>query len=207
LRPWLVQATRGTWLKYQAKNFDVLITNVRLVEMGLNLTMFSTAIFGELEWSLYVIWQAMRRLWRPGAPKPVKVLFPVYEGTLEEQMINLIGAKMRAASLFYGDEVGSALVEEEDEASLLQDLVRTALSDAPVGRAETIFGKTSAENFMSESPMGSLVAPSPTLMSLTWEQAKLMLKNRPATRSRNGQKAKSGALAQPSLLDLLPAND
>lgn len=41
-----------------------------------------TAIFYETEWSLYVLWQAMRRVYRPGAPLPVELYFPVYAGTM-----------------------------------------------------------------------------------------------------------------------------
>jgi SNF2 family DNA or RNA helicase len=44
--------------------------------------MFSTAIFYEIEWSLAILWQAMRRIYRPGAPLPVRVIFPAYAGTL-----------------------------------------------------------------------------------------------------------------------------
>ena len=106
---------------------------VRLA-LTLHLTMFSTAIFFEVEFSLYVIWQAMRRLYRPGAPKPVKLYFPVYTGTLSEAALDLIGAKMMAAQVFYGDEVGGALVDEGDEGNLLNDLVRKAMGALQVGR-------------------------------------------------------------------------
>src|SRR5579859_2985369 len=104
LRPSLAPAKRATWLKTHAESMDVLLTNARLIEVGLNLTMFSTAAFFELEFSLYTAWQAMRRLYRPGAPKPVKLYFPVYEGTLEEHALDLIGAKMLAAQVMYRSE-------------------------------------------------------------------------------------------------------
>jgi len=41
----------------------MLITNARQVEVGLNLVMFPTAVFFELEVSFYVLYQAMRRIW------------------------------------------------------------------------------------------------------------------------------------------------
>lgn len=65
LRPSLAPNRRGTWLKNHADEFDVLLSNARLIEVGLNLTMFNTKIY-EAEWSLYVLWQALRRLYRPG---------------------------------------------------------------------------------------------------------------------------------------------
>ena len=45
----------------------------------------------------------MRLVYRPGAPLPVRILFPAYENTLEERALSLIGQKMKATSLFYGD--------------------------------------------------------------------------------------------------------
>jgi len=146
-----------------AAEFDVLITNAKLVEVGLNLTMFSTAIFFELEYSLYVVWQAMRRLYRPGAPKPVKLYFPVYEGTLSEAALDLIGAKMMAAQVFYGDEVGGALVDDGDDGDLLNDIVRRALGQIDVGRAEGMFGLGN-KHLETASPLGSPTAISPRLV-------------------------------------------
>jgi hypothetical protein len=48
---------------------------------GLNLRRFATAVFYEIEWSLPILWQALRRVYRPGAPLPVRVLFPTSSTT------------------------------------------------------------------------------------------------------------------------------
>jgi hypothetical protein len=175
-------------MKRHAESFDVLLTNAKLVEVGLNLTMFSTAMFFELEYSLYTTWQAMRRLYRPGAPKPVKLYFPVYSGTLAEAALDLIGAKMMAAMTFYGDEVGGALVDEGDEGDLLNDLVRKALGQIEVGRAEGLFAI--GNNLMAtESPLGSPTAISPALKTF----AELAARRRElvAERARARKSAKS----------------
>lgn len=182
LKPSIAPEKRATWLKRHSESFDVLLTNARLVEVGLNLTMFSTAIFFELEYSLYTVWQAMRRLYRPGAPKPVKLYFPVYAGTLAEAALDLIGAKMMAAQCFYGDEVGGALVDEGDEGDLLNDLVRKALGQIEVGRAEGLFA-IGNNQMASESPLGSPTAVSPlmrTLESLLARKGELINRRRPA---------------------------
>jgi hypothetical protein len=163
LKPSLAPHKRATWIKNHVAQFDVLLTNAKLVEVGLNLTMFSTAIFFEMEWSLYVLWQAMRRLYRPGAPKPVKVYFPVYSDTLEERALDLLGTKMMAAQVFYGDEVSGALSDEADDGgNLLNDLVRQAMGKLDVGRAEGVFGVTNTPA-ATESPLGSPTAVSPQL--------------------------------------------
>jgi CBS domain-containing protein len=127
------------WIRKHATGLDVLFSNARLVEVGLNLTMFSTGIFDESEWSLYILWQALRRLFRPGAKKNIRMLFPVYELTMEEQLIDLMGLKMRAAQIFYGDEISGALVEE-NESDILEELVRNAMKGVRSARAEALFG-------------------------------------------------------------------
>lgn len=165
LRPSLAPRLRGAWLKNHANEFDVLLSNARLIEVGLNLTMFNTEIFIESEWSLYVLWQALRRLYRPGAPKKVKAFFPVYSGTQEENLIDLMGHKMLSAQTFYGDDVGGALVEEVDDGDLLGDLVRKALGQLQIGRAEGLFTLGNQPS-VTQSPLGSLTAVSPALHTL-----------------------------------------
>ena len=151
LSPSIAPRGRVAWIQRQAPQIDVLLTNARLVKVGLNLRMFATAIFFEIEWSLAILWQAMRRVYRPGASLPVRVIFPAYAGTLEERALSLIGQKMKAASLFYGDEVASALTEE-DESDFLNDLVRSVLKKEQFSRVESIFA---TENDLSASPLGS----------------------------------------------------
>lgn len=157
LTPGINPRIRVAWIQKHAPNIDVLLTNARLVKVGLNLRMFSTAIFYEFEWSLAILWQAMRRVYRPGASVPVRVIFPAYAGTLEERALNLLGQKMKAASLFYGDEIASALTDE-DESDFLNELVRSVLKKEQVSRAESIFA---TENDLTASPLGSPTAISP----------------------------------------------
>ena len=158
LKPSLAPAKRATWIFNNSSKFDVLLTNAKLVKVGLNLTTFNTGIFYEMDWSLYVVWQAMRRLYRPGAPKPVMMYFPVYENTMEEHLQSLVGQKMASAQMFYGDEVAGALTED-DSGDLLNDLVRMALGDLKVGRADKIFS-LGTEGASTNSAYGSVVLPS-----------------------------------------------
>ena len=148
---------RMAWITKRAPYIDVLLTNSKLVKVGLNLTMFNSVAFYEPEYSLQVMWQAMRRIYRPGAPLPVKVVFMGYEDTMEERAINLIGKKMKASQLFYGDEVASALTEEDDM-DFLRELVRSTLKGETLERATSIFA---AENTSTASPLGSPTAESP----------------------------------------------
>jgi hypothetical protein len=194
LRPSLAPAKRATWIKQNAEKMDVLLTNARLVEVGLNLSMVNTGIFYECEWSLYTLWQALRRLYRPGASMPVKMYFPVYEGTLEEGAINLLGAKMKAAQIFFGDEVGGALIEDEDDSDMLHGLLRQALGQVAVGRAEGLFGLGN-DQMVTDSPIGSPTAISPDLVTLMdlWAQRQSIIRQ---TKRRSGHNAQvEGQLA------------
>ncbi|MEE8389350.1 MAG: helicase-related protein [Anaerolineae bacterium] len=84
---------REKWLDDHPAN--VLITNPKLVETGLDLVQYSTGVFYEVHYSLYVLWQACRRIWRLGQTRPVKVFYLSYEKTLEEKAYTLIGQKIK----------------------------------------------------------------------------------------------------------------
>jgi hypothetical protein len=86
------------------------------------------------EYSIYTILQANRRSWRIGQTQPVKVYFFVYEGTLQEQALKLIAAKVGAAVRVNGDTVGDDSLADLDELSN-SDMV-TALAKIVMEEAE-----------------------------------------------------------------------
>ena len=153
---------REAWIGRQVDSLDVLITNPRLVQTGLDLVAFSTVVFYEIEYSLYTLWQALRRVWRLGQTKPVKAIFTVYQNTLEEQALSLMGRKMRAAQLLYGDEVGGAIVEAE-EGDFLTELAREVLQGAELHDLQSLFAD---ESHLSSSAMGCPTEPSAPLVPL-----------------------------------------
>ncbi|MBM4027589.1 MAG: hypothetical protein FJ280_19620 [Planctomycetes bacterium] len=157
LRPTVAPNKRIDWLKKRAGSIDVLLTNSKLVEVGLNLVMFPTAIFYEIEPSFYVLYQAMRRVWRPFAPLPVEVFFSVYRGTAEEMILDLMGEKMLSNQLLTGQEVGGALVPE-DAGNTLQVAVNRLLGGVKTKQATSIFA---GQNTSTASPLGSPTAESP----------------------------------------------
>ena len=101
----------------------------------------------------------------------MKIAFVVYP---DFTALDLIGAKMLAAQVMYGDEVGGALADELDEGDLIGDLVRKALGDLQVGRAEGIFSLGN-DQLVTDSPIGS-----PTPISLmAWFWPSTQTSNRP----------------------------
>ncbi len=164
LRTDILRSTVGTdrreaWINARADTLDVLICNPQLVKTGLDLIQFHTVVFFELDYDLFCLWQAMRRVWRLGQQKPVKVIFVAYTGTIEEQAVALMGKKMRAAQLLYGDEVGGAIVPESGD-NFLMELARTVLEGETLPDLRALFAAAQAT---TDSPLGSPTAGSPTL--------------------------------------------
>ncbi len=159
---------REDWIAKRADRLDVLICNAELVKTGLDLIQFSSVVFFEITYSLYTLWQAVRRVWRLGQVRPVRAVFSVYNGTMEARALSLMGAKMKAAQLLYGDEVGGAIVPEED-GDLLTALAREVLNGADLPDLQTLFAD---EMRVSSNPLGSLTTPSAVIMPgekvLTW---------------------------------------
>jgi hypothetical protein len=147
---------REEWIAKRVVGLDALVVNPRLVETGLDLVAFSSVVFAEIEYSLYTLWQAVRRVWRLGQTKPVKAIFSVYSEAMEARALALMGQKMKAAQLLYGDEVGGAIVEEDD-GDILMKLAREALESADLPDLQSLFAD---EVVISNSPMGCPTAPS-----------------------------------------------
>jgi SNF2 family DNA or RNA helicase len=147
---------REEWIAKRVFGLDALVVNPKLVETGLDLIAFQSVVFAEIEYSLYTLWQAVRRVWRLGQTKPVKAIFSVYSDAMEARALALMGQKMKAAQLLYGDEVGGAIVPEED-GDILMKLAREALESADLPDLQSLFAD---EVVVSNSPMGCPTAPS-----------------------------------------------
>lgn len=107
---------------------DVLIVNPRKVETGLDLIAFSSIYVYEPELSPYSLWQALRRIWRPGQTQDCKIKFMVYTNTMEHKAVRTLLKRMGSVLLLYGDEPGGALATL-DEGNILLELTRAALKE------------------------------------------------------------------------------
>ena len=82
---------------------DVLMTNPRKVEVGMDLLDFPTIIFYQIPMSTYTLRQASRRSWRIPQTKPVKVYFLTYRGTLQTRLMNLMADKLISSLALEGE--------------------------------------------------------------------------------------------------------
>jgi SNF2 family DNA or RNA helicase len=128
LRPIILRADtvqpekREAWLKAQVeKGGDVLLCHPRVVQTGLDLVDFPTVVFYQPEYSVYTLRQAARRSWRIGQKEPVRVVYMVYRGTIQEAALKLVAAKARSSLALEGELVEGGLVSaaEEDPTILL----------------------------------------------------------------------------------------
>ena len=119
---------------------------------------YATVVFYEIDYSLYTTWQACARVHRPGQVLDVRVVFVAYRDSMEERAVALVGEKIAAAQVLYGDEVGGAIVPEPED-DFLDELARAALGGRKIN-LEAIFAR---ENEGTTSPLGSPTAKSPAL--------------------------------------------
>jgi len=154
LRADVLKASVGTqvreeWLRRHVGKgmIDVLITNPKLVETGLDLVDFQTTVWYEMEYSIYTMMQASRRTWRIGQINDVDVHFAVYRDSMEHRAASLVGQKLAAAQLLYGDSVEGALVEQSDSGhGFLADLARSVIEGAEVVDLGNLFRQVSRSN-------------------------------------------------------------
>jgi hypothetical protein len=165
LRETIAPRRREAWLKKNRP--PVLITNPKLVETGLDLVEYSTAIFYEPDYSLYTLWQACRRVWRLGQVNPVRVFYATYSTidtnrpVMEDLCISLLGRKMAATQLLYGDDVAGAIVPDLDDNLVVQLLHAIQAGEVEsMAKATSFFGTPGQE---TSSPLGSPTRLSPPL--------------------------------------------
>ncbi len=106
---------REAWINERVRQgIDVLICNPRLVQTGLDLVDFPTICWYETDYSVYTMRQASRRSWRIGQTQPVKVVFMVYQGTLQADALKLIARKMQSSLAVEGELPEEGLVAYGD---------------------------------------------------------------------------------------------
>jgi hypothetical protein len=158
---------REAWVQKHADDLNALIVNPQKVDTGLDLVMFGSIVWYEVSYSLYVMWQAMRRVWRLGQTKPVEVVFLAYRDTLEDLALRLMGKKLYAAQLLYGDEIGGAIVESDD-GNFLTELARAAVARAEIDDLSALFAGTNGLGWTTENdiPMVELAPAVPLMTSV-----------------------------------------
>jgi len=161
---------REAWIAEQVRRgAQVLITHPRLVSTGLDLLDFPTIIWYQAGYSLTEIQQASRRSWRIGQTEPVEVLYLVWQHSLQETALKLVGSKLIAAMGLEG------VFHHDGLAELGQVDITTALARAIIGKMpetntlEALWADMAAKG-QQGNPLG-IGSPTPITTSVEPEDA------------------------------------
>jgi len=116
------------------KGMDVLMTNPKKVEVGMDLLDFPTIIFYQIPVSTYTLRQASRRSWRIPQEKPVKVYFLTYSGTMQTRLMHLMADKLISSLALEGELSDKGLAALSDTSdSMAKELAKMLLEKAESG--------------------------------------------------------------------------
>ena len=130
---------REAWVADRVKKgLDVLICHPRLVQTGLDLIDFPTIIWGEVDYSIYVMRQASRRSWRIGQTRPVKVFYMSYRNTLQADALKLVAKKLQSSLAVEGELPEDGLAAFGDDGDDLMMALARKIISGEEEEAETV---------------------------------------------------------------------
>ena len=123
----------SNWVK---KGMEVLITNPKKVEVGMDLLDFPSIIFYQIPISTYTLRQASRRSWRIPQEKPVKVYFLTYSGTMQTRLMQLMADKLMCSLAIEGElsDKGLAALSETSD-SMTKELAKMLIEKSGDNRS------------------------------------------------------------------------
>lgn len=126
LAPQIATEKREEWVDKRVKNgLQVLITNPRCVETGLDLNAFTTIIFYSMGYNLFTLRQASRRSWRINQTEPkVEVYMLYYADTLQAKAMKLMASKLAVAGIIEGTFSEEGLAAMSDVKDLTSQMAK-----------------------------------------------------------------------------------
>ena len=134
LTPQIATEKREEWVDKRVKNgLQVLITNPRCVETGLDLNAFTTIIFYSMGYNLFTLRQASRRSWRINQTAPkVEVYMLYYADTMQAKAMKLMASKLAVAGIIEGtfsEEGLAAMSDVKDMTSQMAKELAAGIRD------------------------------------------------------------------------------
>ncbi len=104
---------------------QVLITNQKCVETGLDLNDFTTLIFYSMGFNLFTLRQASRRSWRINQAAPrVEVYLLYYKDTMQAKAMKLMASKLAVAGIIEGTLSEEGLAAMSDVRDLTSQMAK-----------------------------------------------------------------------------------
>lgn len=143
--------------KRVAAGLQVLITNPRCVETGLDLNAFTTLIFYSMGYNLFTLRQASRRSWRINQMAPrVEVYMLYYADTMQAKAMKLMASKLAVAGIIEGTLSEEGLAAMSD----VQDLTSQMAKELALGIKDNVEDIAAAFKKMAViNPQRERVAP------------------------------------------------
>lgn len=134
LLPRITPEKREEWVeKRLSAGLQVLITNPKCVETGLDLNAFTTLIFYSMGYNLFTLRQASRRSWRINQTAPrVEVYLLYYANTMQAKAMKLMASKLAVAGIIEGsfsDEGLAAMSDVKDMTSQMAKELMLGIRD------------------------------------------------------------------------------
>jgi len=111
---------------------DVVFCSPGILDVGIDLEMFQTAIWYGLEWNALVVAQANRRLWRLTQTQPVEIVYLAYNETKQAEGFDRVATRLAAMQALQGD-IRAGLAQLRGERDFLADL-QEAVDDSWKGK-------------------------------------------------------------------------
>lgn len=126
LTPKVATEKREEWVEKRVKSgLQVLITNPRVVETGLDLNAFTTLIFYSMGYNLFTLRQASRRSWRINQTAPrVEVYMLYYADTMQAKAMKLMASKLAVAGIIEGTFSEEGLAAMSDVKDLTSQMAK-----------------------------------------------------------------------------------
>lgn len=144
-------AKREAWVdKRVAEGVKVLIVNPSLVETGLDLNAFTTLVFFNVAFNLYIFRQASRRSWRINQTAPkVEIYMLYYKQTMQQRALKLMASKLSAATVIEGQISDEGLAAMSD----CEDLTTQLAKELMLGIKDNV--EDLADNFKKMAILGN----------------------------------------------------
>ncbi len=161
---------REDWVqKKLSEGMQVLITNPKLVETGLDLNDFTTLIFFNLAFNLYVLRQASLRSWRINQTAPkIEVYLFYFADTMQQRALRLMASKLAAATMIEGqlsEEGLAALSQNTDMTTQLARELASGIKESVEDLTAT-FKKMAIKNDQKEKKAPALKVIKPEVPAL-----------------------------------------
>lgn len=126
LTPKIPPEKREAWVEKRVNSgLQVLITNQKCVETGLDLNAFTTLIFYSMGYNLFTLRQASRRSWRINQTAPrVEVYMLYYKDTMQAKAMKLMASKLAVAGIIEGTFSEEGLAAMSDVKDLTSQMAK-----------------------------------------------------------------------------------